>query len=231
MDIPLQYAYLAGALFFVVLFLVFFVSNPSLRTEMLVMGSLIGFLSLATAYYWWTIDWWRPMTITGTRIGIEDFLAGFGAGGVMAVAYEVLFRKRHVRMRRACAHCPGHGTLLLLLAFLMSWFFWGLGLTSFWASTAALLAVAAAIFYFRRDLFVNGLLSGVLMALISVPMYVIMSLLSPGWAKTTCLFGTLSGATALSIPVEEFIFWFLAGLVFGPFYEYWQGERTRQSRA
>jgi len=39
----------------------------------------------------------------------------------------------------------------------------------------------------------------------------------------------LSGHRITGIPVEEIIFWFLAGFLFGPFYEYWQGVRLRRS--
>ena len=229
-EVPIQYAYAVGSLVFLVFFLIFYTLNPHLHKEMLVMGLLVGFVSLATAHYWWTIDWWRPMTVTGTRIGFEDFLVGFGSGGIMAVAYEVLFRKRHVRIRGLCIHCPGPATLLLLLAFLTSWLFWGMGLTSFLASTIAFIFTAGALFYFRKDLFVNGLLSGVLMTAFSIPVYVTMSLLSPGWSEVTYLFDTLSGLMIGGIPIEEFVFWFFAGLIFGPFYEYWQGERMRKIR-
>lgn len=226
-----HYAYLAGTMALFVVWIVFFFLRKDLRKEMLSVSFLIGILSVVTAHYWWTVDWWRPPTITNTTVGIEDFLMGFASGGIMAAAYEVLFRKRLYKMRKKCLHCPDQFTILLLLAFLTSWLFWGVGLTSFWASTIALIVAAAVLFYFRKDLFLNGVLSGILMASISLLFYFTIMLVSPNWIDGTYHFETLSNILILGIPVEEFVFWFLAGLVFGPFYEYWQGERLRKAPA
>lgn len=224
-----EYAYLVATVPLLLVWTAFFLLRKDVRKEMLVMSFGIGVLSVVTAHYWWTVDWWHPPTITGTRVGVEDFLAGFGSGGIMAVAYEVLFRKRHYRMRRLCFHCPGPLTLLLLLAFLMSWLVWGSGVTSFWGSTIAMSSVAALLFYFRRDLFINGILSGLLMAIIALPSYFLIMTVAPSWIGSVYDFNFLSGKLLLGIPVEEFVFWFLAGMVFGPFYEYWQGERLRNA--
>jgi hypothetical protein len=210
------------------LWTVFFLMRKDLRKEMLVMSTGIGLLSIMTAYYWWTIDWWHPATTAGARIGIEDFLSGFATGGIMAVAYEIFFRRRHYAMRKKCAHCPGSSTLLILLAFITSFLFWGLGITSFYASTIAMTLLVGILFYFRRDLFLDGVLSGLLMVLISLPVYLFIQAIAPDWVEKTYDFAHLSGVPVFGIPIEEFIFWFLAGLVFGPWYEYWQGERTRK---
>lgn len=196
---------------------------------MLVMSFLIGTVSVATAYYWWTRDWWHPMTITGTRVGIEDFLSGFASGGIMAVIYEIVFKKKYF-VRKLQHHQPGGSTILLILILLTSWLFWGVGLTSFYASAITLTTSASLLFYFRRDLFLNGALSGLLMMFISLTVYYAIIFLTPGWIATT-YDPTLSGVYITGIPVEELIFWFLAGLVFGPFYEYWKGEQLVKSRA
>ena len=202
--------------------------RPDLRREMLVMSLLIGAFSVVTAYYWWTYDWWHPPTITGTRVGIEDFLMGFTSGGIMAVAYEVLFKKKYYK-RKAHHHCPGGLTILFMLGFFTSWLVWGVGLTSFWASSLAMLIAAGFFFCYRKDLFLNGLLSGVLMAVISFAFYFTIMLISPDWIGITYSFEHLSGLFIVGIPIEEIIFWFLAGVVFGPFYEYWQGEYLRRT--
>lgn len=194
---------------------------------MLVMGLLVGILSVATAHYWWTVDWWRPATITGTAVGVEDFLSGFATGGIMTFAYEVIFRKKLYRARSSRKNGPSHITLLLLLALLTSWLFWGVGFTTFWSSFIAMAIVAGIIFFFRKDLIWAGLANGALMALISIPVYLITIGLSPGWIEKTYLLEKLSGILVIGIPIEELVFWFMAGLLFGPFYEYWQGLRTR----
>lgn len=220
--VPLAYAYLFGCGVLLLPWIILYISSPSLRREMLVMSIFIGLVSVATAYYWWTYDWWRPPTITGTRVGIEDFLLGFASGGVMAAAYESLFRANYTRRARRRSY-PSGITMLLLLAFVTSWLVWGVGLTSFWASAVALFGLALLLCYFRRDLFVNALVSGCLMAMISLLPYIAIQIVAPEWIATTYNYNYLSGIHFIGIPIEELIFWFLAGSVFGPFYEYWQG--------
>lgn len=231
MLVPIEYVYLIACLPLLALWLFLFIIRSDERREMLVMSILIGIISVATAHYWWTFDWWHPTTVTGTRVGLEDFLMGFASGGIIAVAYEIIFKKRNSRIRSRCLHCPGGFTILLLLAFLTSWLVWGVQLTSFWASTIALLVVASVVFFFRKDLFISGILSGLLMLGASVLFYGSIALLSPEWAPFTYQLDSLSGRTIVGFPVEEFIFWFLAGLVFGPFYEYWKGERFLRVRS
>jgi hypothetical protein len=62
------------------------------------------------------------------------------------------------------------------------------------------------------------------MLFISFLPYFTIMLVSPGWIAQTYYFNHLSGILILGIPIEEVIFWFLAGVVFGPFYEYWKCE-------
>ncbi len=228
--VPLEWAYLFGSTIFLIVWVVLYALFPSTRKEMLIFSLGIGVLSVCTSYYWWTHDWWHPLTITGTKVGVEDFIAGFGSGGVMAVVYEGLFKKRYYK-RKSHHHCPGAFTLLLLMAFLTSWLFWGVGITSFWASTLALLVIAGVMFYYRRDLLANGVLSGVLMVAFSLLPYFAIMFVSPDWIAATYNYQYLSGIHLIGIPVEELAFWFLAGLVFGPFYEYWQGEYLRRSQS
>jgi hypothetical protein len=105
---PLCYAYLAGSIVLFAIWLVFFLLRRDLHKEMLTMSVLIGVLSVLTGYVWWTVDWWKPPTITHTIVGVEDLVMGFAAGGIMAAAYEVLFRRHlyHVRGKHAREASP-----------------------------------------------------------------------------------------------------------------------------
>ncbi len=220
----MEFAYLLGSFVFLVVWLGFYKLYPSTRKEMLIVSLGVGLLSVATSYYWWTQDWWHPLTITGTRVGIEDFLTGFGSGGIMAVAYEGIFKRKYFR-RKLRNHHPGAATLLLLMAFSTAWLFWGVGITSFWASVVSLLLIAGIMFFYRRDLFANGVASGLIVMVIATLPYYAIQFFSPDWVSATYHYEKLSGVHITGIPIEELVFWFLAGLVFGPFYEYWQGQR------
>ncbi len=222
-----QYAYLFGALALLPFWLGLFLYRKDIRKQMLIMSFTIGVLSLATTHYWWTVDWWQSPTVTGTKVGVEDFIAGFLSGGIMAVVYEVLFSKQQYKIKNKNINSPDVVKLLLFMAFTTSFLFWGMKLTSFWASTVALISTAVIMFYYRRDLLLNGLVSGVLMTAISGFSYATIVMISPEWVNRAYKFDTLSGFLISGIPVEEFIFWFLAGLFFGPLYEYWQGKQLR----
>src|SRR3989344_9364457 len=88
-----EFVYLVALTPFCLLWIFIFLKRKDLRKEMLVMSTMIGLMSAATSYYWWTVDWWQPLTITGTRVGIEDFILGFASGGIMVTIYETVFRR------------------------------------------------------------------------------------------------------------------------------------------
>ena len=74
------FVYLLSLLPILLLWSVIFRIRPDERNEMLVVGIFLGVVSVVSSYIWWTNDWWRPETITGTRVGIEDFILGFFPG-------------------------------------------------------------------------------------------------------------------------------------------------------
>lgn len=226
MEIPSEFVYLFATIPFCLIWVSIFLIRKDLRKGMLLMSLMIGFLSVITSYYWWTIDWWRPLTITGTRVGIEDFISGFTSGGIMATIYEVVF-KRGLYKRKLHHHVSGALTILFLLSQTTTLLFYEIGFTSFWSATTAMLLTASVVIFIRKDLVLSSFLSGMLMMVISIPPYLMIMLVSPQWIDNTYLPG-ISGVRPLGIPIEELVFWFLSGLVFGPFYEYWQGERLKK---
>jgi|ERR1035437_3461594 hypothetical protein len=228
MEISSRYVYFIALIPFCIIWILIFYIRKDLRKEMLTMSLMIGILSLVTSYYWWTTDWWRPLNVTGTKVGIEDFIMGFSTGGIMASIYEVVF-KRGLYKRKLHHHISGGLTILFLLAQTTMWLFWGVGFTSFWASTIAMTLVAFIMIFIRRDLFFTSIITGVLMVIVSSIFYYTIVFISPEWINHTYLLG-LSGTRIIGVPIEEYIFWFFSGVVFGPFYEYWQGERLRLMR-
>lgn len=225
MYIDQRFVYIIATIPFIALWLFIFLKRRDLRQEMLLMSLIIGILSLLTSYYWWTIDWWKPLTMTRTIIGVEDFIMGFTTGGIMSVIYELIFKKKYYK-RKLHHHISGGLTLIFLLGQTMMWLFWGVGLTSFWSGILSMCLIAIIIFLLRKDLIINAVISGLLMVVVSLLFYYTILIISPKWIDYTYLLG-LSGIKLTGVPIEEFIFWFFAGLVFGPFYEYWQGERLK----
>lgn len=133
--IPQQYAYLVGTLLFFIPWTILFFHRKDLRKEMLVMGG-IGAVGMLVTQYFWTVDWWRPLTITNTRIGIEDALLGFNNAGIAAVLYEELFRKRFYK--RTKTHDKQMILFVILTCVLFVVLFKSLSLSSFTSCVIAL---------------------------------------------------------------------------------------------
>lgn len=189
------------------------------------MGTIAAIGSFATAYFW-TIDWWRPQTITGTRIGIEDFILGISNGGIAAVVYEEVFRKR--LYRRDKRHDKGILFLVVLTCLLFLFLFQSLRLNSFEACIGALVVFCVILIVIRKDLFFSSFINGFLMILIALPVYYAMMLLSPGVIEKTYLLDKLSGIRITGIPIEEIIFYYVFGFMVTLLYEYWQGLGIRK---
>jgi hypothetical protein len=225
--LPNKYAYLTGTLMFMIPWVLFYLLRKDLRKEMLFMSVAVAIGSIVTSYFWWTKDWWRPMTITSTVVGIEDLILGFSNGGIAAVAYEEIYKKRCYRREKGSAQYEAL-SVILTLAFSTSFIFWGLKLTSFTASSIAMILSGVFLIYIRKDLLIDALVSGFIMVLISTPVYLILIFISPNLIENTYLFKYLSGLRILGIPIEELIFYFLFGFIIGPLYEVWQGYRLRR---
>lgn len=222
-----KYAYLTGTMIGLFVWLVLYYHRKDLRREMWAMSIASALGSVITAHYFWTKDWWRPDTITGTLVGIEDFILGFAVGGMAAVIYEEIFHKRLYKFNRKQTHNKGALFYALIIIVVMSVFYKVFNYTSFWASTIAFGAGGLYLMWFRRDLIVAALVKGILMVLVSMPIYYAIIFFWPGWVDDTYLFETLSGTKVTGIPIEELVFWFLFGFGAGPYYEYWQGYRLR----
>jgi len=222
MNIPDKYVYLLATVPLFLIWLFLFIKRKDLRREILLIGLLGGIASVLTSYFWWTKDWWQPLTITGTTVGIEDFITGFTSGGIMAVIYSYVFGKTYKNICPPPKPVSSFFVLLFLLC-LTGYLFSVIGITSFWAITISLVLSIAFIVFVREDLFYNALFSGLAMMVISILSYLVIMYVSSTWIDNTYLDG-LSGLRFLNVPVEEFIFWFLAGMWAGPFYEYAGGK-------
>lgn len=227
MSIPLQYVYLIATIPLSIVWIFIFLYRRDLRKEMMAMSIIIGIASVITCYIWWTDDWWYPVTLTGTKVGIEEFILGFATGGIMASIYEFIFRKTLYRKVAVSKHLALSTIVFLVLLTEAGRKFFSL--STFWASTIAMIVTASIMLIIRKDLVLNSIVSAVSMMIISGLFYLCLILLSPEWVDLTYKY-PLSGIRLYGIPVEEFVFWFLAGFLFGPFYEYWKGEKLRKKR-
>ncbi len=211
--LPIKFGYLILVLVGMIFWTIFFIARKDLRKPMVSMGIFYGIFSLVTAKLWWTVDWWHPITITGTRIGIEDFFVGFGAGTVMMIIYQVILKKKVIGKSYA------NPIIRLLFSAIVLIFIDALiryaGFTSFESFTIATSLATIYIWIVRRDLIIPSLWSGALTTIAILPLYFATIFSTPGWVMATYDFVHLSGRLVMGIPIEELIFWFIAGSFIG----------------
>jgi hypothetical protein len=213
--IPLRFGYLILVIVGMIFWTTFFILRKDLRKTMVLTGIFYGVLSLVTAQIWWTVDWWHPLTLTGTRVGIEDFFTGFGAGGVMMVIYQVFFSKK-ITFPKLKTYPIARILFSVIVLLTIEVLIYYAGLTSFESFTLMVWLGTIFMWTTRRDLIVPSIWSGVLTMICILPAYYVTILTVPGWVSATYYFNHLPTSMLITgIPIVELIFWLTAGSFIG----------------
>src|SRR3989339_809171 len=101
-----------------------------------------------------------------------------------------------------------------------------LKLNTFYSAIISFLILIFFIWFKRKDLILNSLISGILLVIISVPAYLIPEFITPGWIQASWYFENLSGITFFKVPIEDFIWIFLTGAFIGPLYEFYKEAKV-----
>lgn len=223
-----QYSYLIGDFILLAIWIILYLWRKDIRKEMLLLSIIFGIGGIFVQFIY-IQDWWHPLTITNTIVGIEDFLFGFVTGGIAGVIYEEIF-KRKVKIRKTDKKKENYIWIKLfliisLLTILLFIGFYILKISSFYSSVLAFTISIFIIWIKRKDLIIDSIISGILLMIISFIVFNLMEIASPGWIHSTWYFENLSGIIILNSPLEDVIFFFLSGAFIGPLYEYWQEGR------
>jgi hypothetical protein len=225
-----RYAYLSGALLYLLLWGLVFLSRADLRREMVWMGALSVFYAVPHELLIWTRDWWHPQTITGTTVGVEDLLYAFGNGGVLAAVFALVFRLQ-ARPAGATLSMPYLAMPYAINALLPLVLVFALGLHSFVASALGALLAVALILRARPDLLGAAVGSAVLGTLVSFPFYWLMRVLLPGYIASTWYLERLSGIDLLGIPVEDVVWYLYTAAFLGTYFKFAASLSVQPMRA
>jgi len=221
----LKYSYLVGNLYLLAIWLYFFWKWPNRRIPMLVVGLMFLPVGLGAEYFWWTIDWWHPQTITGTRLGIEDAILSFSLPGISILIYKFFFKKdlegRFELNRKYFLAALHRLAPVALFSFsTTAILFYIFHVPSFISTSIGMLVAGIYILTFRNDLLPALLWSALLMVLVSLPIYFLWQAATPGIIEKFWNLSQMTGYKIFRIPVEDIIWFALVGFVMGGFVEY-----------
>jgi len=223
-----QYSYLLTGLGFLLVWILLFIWRKDVRKEMILLSVIFGIVGLIAEPIH-IQDWWKPLTITNTAVGIEDFLYGFGVGGIAAVIYEEIFKKR-IRMRKIGKkkELKRDKSMIIFVSLFLAAFivlFYVFNVNTFIGATL-LLAVGTLVMWIRRrDLIVDSVASGILILLVSFAVYSVTEIITPGWVRAFWYFQNVPNIIIFNVPIDDIVWFFLAGAFIGPLYEFWQDGR------
>lgn len=219
-----QYTYLLMGILFFFIWLILFLKRHDIRKEMLIMSLIFGLAGPLTDVLYYK-DWWSPLTITNSVISLEAFIVGFSLGGIISVIYEEIF-KDHLKEKRKDKKRRKLDTgIFFAILIVTGGIFFGshflLGLNSLIATILAMTIPTIFIWFKRKDLIRVSLLSGILTLSLAVMVYSLLEFFTPNWVNAFWQFKNISELTVLNVPVDDVIWYFLAGCFIAPLYPFW----------
>lgn len=222
----MQYAYFIGCLIFFSVWILFFLSRKDLRKEM-IFGSLL-FLPFGFSEALWVPEYWNPPSlfnlISTYGFGIESFFFCFVCGGVAAVVYEIIARKRTVKIRGRQKFLFGPYISIILIFICLDFIFPSI---TIYNAIVSLLIGAVIIAIKRKDLIGQIIFGGIFFAIIYFLLFVVFNKIFPEYVSIAYNLEYIWGIIILGVPIEEILTSFAAGAVWSSFYEYIRGYRTK----
>ena len=192
---------------------------------MIVLGVGASWIGILAEYLWWTKDWWHPKTITGTTVGLEDFLMSFVNLGICLFAYKLVFKKDTNGEFNL-----GKKVVEKMILKFSGWFIFSFGLTailfyfikvnSFFSTIWGMMIAGIYVAFKRKDLLPAMFWNSFIMAIVALPVYILMNFFSPGVVRLFWDFSGLSGILFLGIPVEDLLWYAMLGFFLGGAYEF-----------
>jgi hypothetical protein len=160
------------------------------------------------------------------RIGIEDLLFTFFVGGIAAVIYEFLERKREIRRKKLKS-----SKLIRIIPYLLGWLFF-LGLEYMFPNKSIYNLIGAGLVpglymvLVRKDLLNQSVTSGLFFSLLYFCLFISINILYPQYVATVYNTKNLLGIMIFNVPLEELLFAFATGASWSIFYEFFLNYRT-----
>ncbi|NDK07949.1 hypothetical protein EOM39_01735 [Candidatus Gracilibacteria bacterium] len=222
---PTKYLYLIGSLYFAFIALFMYYKMPKYRKPMLVISSMIFLAGPISEYLWMSKDWWHPETITGTLIGIEDFIYSFVSVLIPMFIYKLVFKKdtdrdfskTNINTKKVFKNM----VLWFLIPFILSGILFSLfHINSIISVMVGMTLSCILMISLRKDLFLPSFWTMILMLIIAIPCYLFLDFLNPTYVEKWWYMINLTGILWLGIPIEDIIWYAIYGFMAGGAYEF-----------
>ena len=177
-------------------------------------------------------EYWNPHSLFNlaliTGFDIESLIFSFAIGGIGAVLYEVFFKFKHGKISKHKLKSKRHRFHLLALfspivIFLI--LFFSTELNPIYSTSIAMLIGGIAAVLCRPDLKNRALFSGFLFLALYFFFFLFFNVIYPYAVDKFWNISVLSGVLVLGVPIEELLFAFTFGLMWGGVYEHVKGYR------
>lgn len=199
---------------------IIYISRKDLRKKLFKSG-IIGMICGLLSEIWFKNDYWNPVSIlTNYNTFIEDGLCGFLCVSVSCTLYDFLAFRKDIKSGRTKY---GEAVMLFLVGLLLIILLSNcLKINSMISFCLIFFTTSLYIFYRRKELFVQSLISGLLFALVMLFIYSISYIIfiPDFWEKSLIESQLTQSRIFNSFPSIEIIWYFFWGLFVGPFFDY-----------
>lgn len=193
----------------------------------------VATMLLSPAEIIYTGRYWNPIFVLNFYgIGIESIIVCFTYGGIVGVIYEYIFRETSYKLKSIGTQIPRYQLSVSFLIGIVSILALELftNLNVIYTTSTGMIVMGILFIYFRKDLIIPSLFSGLFSVVLSVIVYWIMLLFFPIFFDLVWIPDTISNIRWLLIPVEEYYFHFALGFAIGVMYEVGNGNANRRVR-
>jgi hypothetical protein len=176
-------------------------------------------------------QYWNPPSLfelaQRTGFDIESFIFSFAIGGIGAVLYNKLMRRRLEPVGSEDRHHDWHRWHRWALAtpFVLFPILYFLPWNPIYAGIVAMMLGAIVTVLCRPDLKTNTFVGGLLFLLIYIVFLLALKWSAPGYIEQVWNLKALSGVIIYGLPAEELLFGFSFGLVWTGIYEHFTWKR------
>lgn len=221
----MHYVWLIWSLFFLIFWIILYLSKPYFRKEMISISLATTLLGLTEPLF--VPAYWNPPTLFNlaqrTGFDIESLIFTFAIGGTGSVLYRAIYKRNVAKMEIGEMKHSRHRFHIYILTspipiFLLLAIF--TNLNHIYCGVIAMFAGALLTLYCRPDLKWKIWVGGLLFLIYYFVFFISLLAVFPDYVVHVWNLKALTGILFLGIPLEELLFAFSFGMLWSSLYEH-----------